>query len=763
MTFVDVEAGIANWSAVRSWFATIPPSLIVRASTILVRWPPEWNEKPDQVANDDERNAHLADLSAQLRGRGVIAHLGFAIFALGQPPRILWHEPRPDGEDDSVLLQRARRMELSSYLVWGGAIWRPNKYHYVLPSGHHAKTFVRVADGLRDVRAAAALATWLYAGISKDIPTTIVVDSGTLSPIINELSSFARENGSGISRVLSLDSHPVSRYEYRRLIKPAEGMPVLGVISVSATGHLHDHFQVVLKETVGNEFRLERLVARTEQEQEATFVPTEDVKGSQHPWLNLHERLDLPVTTDGSNCAACRTSKIARLVHIHPGSMSAMALPEPVRLVPDLFDGTRNRTLWQRYEASPREALSHAGPTNTRPRDTRQTGGDSQLFFEPYLLVNQNDPAQFIASRHEELSVLPRRFAGDPDVDQLAQAVNALPKPVDSVVIDSDEYRQFQGNELSDLLDGLKVFFGQQEVAIYEHQVTSQAPGGQLDQKTAHGAPNQNVAILALGLRSGVTLQRSFLTVRSQWPAAKIGALVMHAHSSDTRIWDSIRNTFRDQSGVSRMLALWLTYLPRRSPLDEERSLLLTIDNSELDPELRAIREDRKSGTPSQFLWGPPNARLRPTSYFGENLSDWTVVAAVGSAMQSARLQARKDAVGGPHWAVFDLPRVFRSYFDGLIHASVLRWLTPSEAWWGQSGDECVSLVQEIEQRSTDDWKTLFPELLLAGAQSKVPKEGVKFLISRAVDIESEGNWEPADLLWVRLGRALCEFTLASI
>jgi hypothetical protein len=542
-------------------------------------------------------------------------------------------------------------------------------------------------------------------------------------------------------------------------MSPAESIPAVGIISVSATGHLHERFRAVLFETVGDQFRLERLVARTMSEPEATAVPTEYVRGTQQPWLNLYDRIDVPVRSEGTSCKACLAPSTARLVHIHPGSMTAMALPEPERLVPDIFDAMRNTTLWERYEDCELEAVSHLGPTGTRPADRRFVDNEKQVFFEPYQLLSHPGAANFVASRRDELLSLPRRSGDDHDTELMQRALKALPKPIDSVVMEWVEYTQFQDGVIEELLHGLHPYLGSSP-ALYVHKASANPQGGDIELHSKSEAPHQRVALLALGLRTGVTLQRMFLTVRSLWPEAEIGALVLHSHSSDTRIWDSIRNTFRDRTGISRLLALWLTYLPRRSPLAEERETLQALNPSELPSELSELWESRIVGVPTQLLWGRPNIRLRPTSYFGHAISDRIAVVAVGSAMHSARLRARKVATSGPHWAVFDLPRIFRSYFDGAIHASVLRWLRPNEAWWGQSSADCVSLLLEIEDRSPDDWKILFPELLLAGAQSKIPAEGVSHLIARALAVDTVPDWDDEIIPWVRLGRHLCEWAL---
>jgi hypothetical protein len=140
---------------------------------------------------------------------------------------------------------------------------------------------------------------------------------------------------------------------------------------------------------------------------------------------------------------------------------------------------------------------------------------------------------------------------------------------------------------------------------------------------------------------------------------------------------------------------------------------------------------------------------LRRTSLYGE-LDDRHTLVAVGAAMQEAIQRNTSD--GAPDWVQFDLPNALRSYFDGLIHASILRWLTPERAWWGASRNDSVALIGDLQSRFEEDWKLLLPELLLAAAQGKVPDEGFDLLMDEGEGVLRNGDW-PADVLdFVELG-----------
>jgi hypothetical protein len=81
---------------------------------------------------------------------------------------------------------------------------------------------------------------------------------------------------------------------------------------------------------------------------------------------------------------------------------------------------------------------------------------------------------------------------------------------------------------------------------------------------------------------------------------------------------------------------------------------------------------------------------------------------------------------------MIDLPRTFRSFFDGLIHAAVLRWSRPGECWWGDRPRDCTQLIYEMRHQMSEDWELILPELLLAGLQGKFPTEDFQEVLALA-------------------------------
>ena len=272
------------------------------------------------------------------------------------------------------------------------------------------------------------------------------------------------------------------------------------------------------------------------------------------------------------------------------------------------------------------------------------------------------------------------------------------------------------------------------------------------------------VLVLVLGARTGLTCQRMFLTARQQWPNANFGCLVFHAHPEDDRLWASIRNNLTDSEGNKCLLALWLSHIPSWSPLVMERDTYLAAEKQGMDtPELQARLNELQGGlAPGHTLLGRASPQLLPHSYFGQELGSRETLCAVGSAMQSARIRASQQ--GAPYWAQFDLRRVLRSYFDGLIHACILRWCEPKEAWWGPDSSDCSNFLQQLEGQDFD-FDLLLPELLLAGAQEKLPEEGVAQAVSsaRARIARNGDSLDERTRSHLQLGIGLCELALMPI
>ncbi|QSE84857.1 hypothetical protein [Rhodococcus koreensis] len=144
------------------------------------------------------------------------------------------------------------------------------------------------------------------------------------------------------------------------------------------------------------------------------------------------------------------------------------------------------------------------------------------------------------------------------------------------------------------------------------------------------------------------------------------------------------------------------------------------------------------------------------------NLSLWiaagllAVVAlvAVGSAIHARRQETLNT---DPRWPMFDFASIARSYYDGLLLACMLRWCTPSEIWWGDTPLDQISAISALLARTRvkEDQMILFPELLLAAAQGKVPTDAATDAATRIAT--EAASWEPAERVGILCGLALMD------
>lgn len=807
LLFVDMAFGAEAWDLVSGALRSLPPSLLGESSRVVFRSPVvRWASDIAGVDQDDPRRLVVgagpgwpdgaAALAEQLERVFVEHHLPRRPIGVVELP--IGGDPVSPGVDDPADLALCRSVELEAFLERNGAIWKPSAYHYQLPSGHHSGTFVRVADALNDPRAPAALATWLHADLSEG--TAVVVDSGTLMPLVQQLDLLIRRASvvlpisyGGLLLVEALDRYPLSRFEFLRRFKPMHATDVLALLSVSSTGRTYRLLRQSLQETVEGTWRAECLVARHSLPAQGISSPT--IPDAREPWLTI-DRL-LPPSKPGAECRLCRSAERPLVIHIDPTTFAAMALPAPSLLMPDTASARRNSSLFEGYQALPTSEISVqlSGTERSRLRTEPYHRPDEprRVRFEPtaHLLVG-DDLTERLKSRIKEIKGLRQT---DPDRKSINRALDKLRTGRPTVAVcDCEELEilakaiaadaKANGKEGDFDTTSRSLKDATHEAARDRFLVAAQAvcPSVKVlitDEPTelAKGLKgHRKILLIAAGLQTGVTLTHLVVSVqdlfRERDEDPVLHGLVLHAHPYDGDAWASVRNSFGGRQNPS-LLALWLTYLPVQSPFADEHDLFQVVQDEWFKgarpgaerlwkSRSKWVRLDRPATadpepSPPSPLWSPRPVALRRTSIYGR-LDDRHTLAAVGAALYEAL--DRHVSKGAPEWVRIDLPNAFRSYFDGLIHACVLRWVTPQRAWWGD-GNECRSLLGEMKGRLDDsDWQLLLPELLLAAAMGKVPDEGVELLLAEAdntFEDHTATRWPDDVLDFVDLGRVLVE------
>lgn len=721
LLFVDVEVpSIGDVQQALGHIRFLAPIGLGHISTVIVRWP-QTGPHPD----DDLLQPVHERIGWMLDQLGVRSSVAIASAGAGEEVRLTWgpgHLGRGrETPQDEDLLAACRAIEVGALLSNGRAVWNPAQYHYRLPSGKHSGTFVRLADAIRSVRDADVLAWWLLR-YAKD-GLALVLDSTTLVPVALAIRREFEAAGFALGPVETLTTYPATGFDFTKALRSATRgeAPVLGLLSVSSSGSVRVAFVDALSTAVPPaEWALETFVDKSQQQ---LFIVPSDL-GDQAPHGNVWLGLGAGVETAADGCRLCSDPSRARIVHIDPKSFDGLVLPEPELLTPDIRFADRARPFWEaadRAGAIHLDAAAHPSAAHVRPQNSTM---GVVVDFDP-LLEKEFEEDQPPALALE----LKRRWS---HLD-----------PPDLIVLSESESNRSEGRgqRLAE-----SVFA---DLAPQASIVTIPAAGDEValnvKEQIAHA---ERIGIFSLGIVTGTTLHRVLAVLsdvrRNQGlPAARIDSFVVHARLDSQRSLDTVMNPFGSDCFHIGFESL-LPDAVAPSPLRDEQVVLSAIDPARItDDGAKAFLDARMevlsagAGSDHSIFWGTDSVadgvrRLRPGSLYGESLSELAAFVAVGSAVHRRRESRARG--GAPEWRQFEIPAIVRSYFDPLIVCSVMRWLRPEECWWGREAKDAERVISEFVAgySDRDELRVVVAELLLAGAQGKVPSPAMRLLADRA-------------------------------
>lgn len=674
---------------------------------------------------------------------------------VGAAPKLELGESLPASLDAATLLRRARAVEFEALLAWSRAVWSPKSYHFLLPSGAHAGAFVKAGQAISSPRDADALANWLLPCLGPR--TGIVADTGTLTPLL--LAATARREGvDAVVRIV--EGYPQTYLDVSTALEAVatNADRVLAILSVNSTGQLLSHLIQHLQQLTGRQIEVQVVIMIDQWEnrdwKQHGAVPVER-------WLPLPDR-DPPANTRvyRGDCELCAdpTGKRTTVVPIDPVSFDRQLPSFLRRVMPAVDDARANHEFWEL--CSKAEAIAVAEEPEIHAQERRREGRMGIKVRHARLLELRPGFAQAVRKRLEvRLEEIIKR--GDEkdakEADKVAARYWASARPVELVLVPKEDcdHAQFSGF----VRDAFKGFGARATPVPGEARQWSE----ELKQSIRAA---KHVTVFTLGTVTGTTLQAILVGVQSTRRGHsdfdfELDAVVVHARPNDLRLWETLVNSY---SG--RLVHLWLTYLPDRSPLQDEGDALDQMST----PDLAAIplaleffnaRNTFCGGaapTTAPLFWGTQsNGSLSPHSIFGEGLSALATYAAVSSAITMRRLRDTSP----PERLVFEIGSMIRSYYDPLILASMFRWLRPSECWWGpQSPTSIASEMLERARRSNDPaaFPMLVSELLLAAALGKVPDAEARATVLAAAETLQD---DPIAGGAVQLGRAMVEHLTA--
>lgn len=638
--------------------------------------------------------------------------------------------PVLESEDDidDEYLDRARAIELTALLEWGRGVWRPKDYHYRLPSGEHAEAFVRLGDAFQEPRDAEVLASWLFPHAREGLG--IVVDTGTLSPLVLALHGAMRGQGLEPGVVEVLDSYPVTGHRVRHGIREAaKRNSVLAILSVNSSGRILDHM-VEAMGSLGDS--ADRFIDVLVSKQRNDEPHSEQAHISIDIWHPLPD--EPPMISYGDpntdTCRWCADPQRSRVVPISPTSFDGTFEAAIRRLMPSIDDATENRALWEICDAGEGVSIQLEAEADEEVRGQRPVGR-MPIKFDLGELVQSPE------FRQKATAALKDRLEG-----------RGVSLDANLVLVAE---REFALEGFNQMLDSLRGVLGR-EAEVIPYPAEGEWSPNLKDAISKAGS----ICILALGAVTGTSLSTALVAAQqARQRGTPISAIVVHARLNQQRAWQTLENEF---SG--RLYPGFHSYISDRSPLQEELTLLntppssiearLTGDIEEFRQRRVAYCQDPRMNAEEGIFWGcSPEERLSPNSLYGERLRAKVVYAAVGSSMERARQQERGRAA--PEQRVFDMPAIARSYYDPLILCAIFRWLQPHEQWWGTLPATGATSIIEMTERFRDPapLKFLVPELLLASALGKVapgPMSAVQAHARRLLEGDTLADRERAAL-----------------
>lgn len=652
-------------------------------------------------------------------------HLGVVQFNVGEAPDVYWAaEPPPDAQTERTLLDRALRAEFRALLDWGHAVWRPKRYHYVLPSGTHSDVFVKVADSFRTPQDVRVMATWLVDRLSDEM--TIIADTADLIPLIIYLRNMAHSRGWQAIESAVLDEYPRTRADLATALRGGRrSAKALLLLSVNASGTYRDVMCDIARSIYrsATDWSMVVLVDKTRQATRSGFYTADGEEITT--WYGLAiPPLKSPHTS--SECSLCVDSERSQVVLIDPRTFEAVALPGANLIMPDTAAARSTRVFWTACSNSGSVQVLSA-PAESPSIAAREKDGLMNLKIDTETLWQSDG---FLQALTDQLNSYPpdqaaRFHAGQTDCIVVSSFDRALPHFDDVIRLVRETFSVPQGAPV-----------------IEVHEL-----GRALSELGQFRKP----LIFSAGAVTGWNLRQLLITVQESWEsqpsAGDASCLVVHARPATVRQWENISSSFE-----GRMMAIWKSLIPAASPLREEADLLSELEPTDLTTTAQQFRDERLKvcnppqgmswnerlagigagePDPRSVLWGisaDTQQRVRNESLYGTRVDAITAYAAVGAAMQSARQQSGRTE---PRWPMFDFDSISRSYYDGIIVASILRWSSAGESYWGANARDQRASISGLVKRTTRlaDQTVLFPELMLAAAQGKIPRAGVNELV----------------------------------
>jgi hypothetical protein len=708
LSFRSVADVRLAWDAIHD----VPDRLAGSVHTVFI-WPELLTD-----ANQAEHRALATDFMVEAIDRsdalGSPHTVSMILHRFGGSPDIETRSLVRDSDPPEQLADLARSVQLHSLMAEGGAVIAPANHHFRLPSGNHARSFIRLANMIRSPGDLWSTASWLAPRLGPGVG--IVIDTTTLAPVAAQLESLADRAGVELGPTVVLDRYPRSRLEVSRAVESAgDRGAAMAVLSVDSSGVTRSHFEEAMQNYIPGRWTIDVIV---EARADSKLVPS----GSDPQRLVWTEVDSAPLSEDATVCAHCRDADIAHVVRIDERTFMPLAEPSPAIYMPST-DQSVNSSFWELADRSGAIELEALPADDNLARAERTPLGVKIDFGK--LTADLDAIATSIGNRIAEVgssgawkSTEQARF--DEYVGMVLERCRvstvvlcpAADAPCDDAVRATLEVLGVGAKRVHYDADAL--------------------------QSDPDRSGDDVVLCYSLGSVTGSSLKRLRVRATDAYAGLEpvINGFCLHARPPSDVEWAAIRNSFKPYA----VAALWHSYLPWSSPLRDELELLdrSGVGGPAISNRMRYLADTAREMVGGEYaetaLWGANEnyggqAHLRERSLYGYELRANAAFAAVGAAIHANRLRhGRRETA---QRFMVDLPKVSRSYFDAVLMASVIRWTKPGEAWWGADRSEEAETMRTMLRfggSTSEELTVIYPELLIGAALGKVPVAAIEEL-----------------------------------
>lgn len=625
-----------------------------------------------------------ADVLKQIIGDTPVAVLGSAKRA--DPPELVI----PKGFSAPALsidLDNLRQREIEAVLRRTGAAFSGAGVHFLLPSGWHSNTFVRLADALQDPVEVDRIAEWVLPHWKKDC--VVIADNGSLLPLLLTMqiairNIFERDLTYRVLSEYPLDNRALELVLEELASRITDETPIMLLVSVNSSGNLIRRFRPLISK--------------------------------------LHKVVVI-----------CHTSSVSSGEDVV--CLSKLTIPQ---WKPDPQEQCENCGSGVKVGIDPRTYERIPALVWNKKTVNRNVAAECAPFWEAADAVDA-----------VELHIDTDYPEGAPNKTRHHPIYLDIPKLLDNSWFRGVVSGKLATLGLPDIV--LMPQHGSSEALkalvqnIFPKTDIHVVPAGHLSREVCSEIrrlnENGNVLLVDDALHTGKTLvglkQEVYRVVQDK-PSPSLKAFVMLSRPSDGPALERVRRPFRSQAGV-QFYSGYDLFLPESShancPWCLERSILTRLQTTLSEGAANFVRErisllEGKSLT-APFLLGAEtlDGSLQTRDSFLGTLRPKAAFAAATCIAQKLKLEMQTE-YGNSSIDVIDMQMAIQCYFDSVILAGLMRTFDRKQLRY-VAYDQLVS--SELAARSGErSYPGVVPEIGWAAYNNKIPAEAALELLRRS-------------------------------